>query len=178
MVALRGSTASMTWRILFLPLSFGLLIGCNESPDADQEKRTAEEPIAKPDPPEKTTFGEEELQGTWKVIEATDEGKPRENAIGIEYTFASGILLIRRPDRETPERHAYEIDVTQDPPHLDLILNLFGTERRLPGIFEIRNGDLAWYSAGSAFPRPKTFTAESKGYSYYLLQPAKRVFAN
>jgi uncharacterized protein (TIGR03067 family) len=165
----------MKSNFLLLSLSPLLLLGCDASPNSEQVQEVSEERVEKPTNAGITTFGEEELQGTWKVIESTSDGKVNEDAIGVEYTFSSSSLLIRRPGRNQAEKHRYEIDITQDPPHLDALVTVFGNERALPGIFRIQNGDIAWYSTVSANPRPTTFTADKKGYSYYLL---RRVLKN
>lgn len=150
-----------------------ILLGCGEAPKANSQKT---EPTAKTvdveqsSNPKRIASLEEDLQGTWKVVEATSQGKKEENAIGVEYTFSSGKLLIRRPNRETPQEHEYEIDHTQRPPHLDLLLTFFVPKRRMQGIFRLEEDQLIWCSSVSAFPRPTAFEADQEGESVYIFQ--------
>ena len=152
--------SSMNLKSCAFLFSLFALFGCNTG-SGTVEQISAQSP---------TPLSKDDLHGTWRAVAARVDGAPSSDMMGVEYTFeASGELLIRRPERDEPQRHSYEVDSKPNPPHLNIMMEETG---KRVGIFRIKDGKL--YICRSAIPekyeRPTAFVADRLGYAYYIFE--------
>lgn len=104
------------------------------------------------------------LEGSWKVVEASVDGKPeaKEKLPNMVFTFEGGKLTIAEGDRK-PTAGSFTVDPKQDPAHLNMIppKDDKGPSKgdKVAGIYRLdKDGKLTLaFSKGKDATRPKSF---------------------
>ena len=110
----------------------------------------------KKDPPKELPKELAVFQGTWKIAEATADGKPAPKDLldELQFTFEGEKLTVT--EKGKPEVGSYAVDIKQDPPAIDLV-NPKGDKAL--GIYKFdKDGKLTiCFNKGKDAARPKGF---------------------
>lgn len=97
------------------------------------------------------------LEGSWKVVEASVNGKAeaKEKLPNMVFTFEGGKLTIAEGERK-PDAGSFTADPKQDPAHLDMVSP---KGDKVAGIYRLdKDGKLTLaFSKGKDATRPKSF---------------------
>lgn len=115
------------------------------------------------------TKDQKPFQGTWKVIEATFDGKPVPKLPDLLFKFEGGKLHVTESKNE-PDTGSYSVDATKAPAEIDMTSK---KDEKVPGIYKFGDdGKLTLYVArGKDAVRPKSF--DDKGAVKLVLEKAK-----
>jgi uncharacterized protein (TIGR03067 family) len=97
------------------------------------------------------------LEGSWKVVEASVDGKaePKEKVPNIVFTFEGGKLTITEGDRK-PDAGSFTVDAKADPAQIDMVSP---KGDKVAGVYKIdKDGKLTVaFSKTKDATRPKSF---------------------
>ena len=120
-------------------------------PGQNDSRRIVRDPAGSP------RWDQTSIEGDWQVTAVRSDGEDTAVPKLDRYVFDKGVLTILTADNP-PSRLSYELDPTQDPKQLNLILELGGQRQASPMIFDLKGDTLQICYAAPGDQRPSSLT--------------------
>jgi uncharacterized protein (TIGR03067 family) len=117
--------------------------------------------LAAPVPAQDATKDKTNIEGTWEVMSAVREGKPRDDIKGDKLIFKDGKLTIKNMKKKKDENGTYKLDPGKKPKTIDLTQD--GSDKTLKGIYELKGDKLTICVSPPDSERPDKFESLEGG---------------
>ena len=122
---------------------------------------------------EKADPDQANLEGSWRVVSTTTNGREDTDIKGLQFTFRKDQLVLPEPGNKA-EEVLYRLDSAKTPKQLDFELTIFKTDWVL-GIYQLDKDTLTYCLSSGDNKRPDKFEApEGSGRTLLKMERVKK----